>query len=373
MQDGTIKRRGGAWYLYYREDVIEPDGRIVRKKRGRRLAAVSDECRTESQARKLAEDILAPVNARNARPESTQTVHDFLKYVYLPAIKLEAKPSTIREYATCLRQIEPHLNGLTLRDTRTSDIQRILRAIAAPKPIAQSRLNNLRNFLSGAFRLAVQTDRVAHGNPVREVKVPKGLKRRPENCHAYSLEEVTAIMHAVPEPAKTIVLLAALTGLRHGEIRGLRWSDFTGNELRIQRAVWESYVDETKTPESSAPVPCVPVLKTALEAHRRRYPATDEAYIFAGERFARPLVLNNMLKRVMRPALKAAGLQWHGWHGFRRGLASNLNRLGIDDSVIQAIMRHANVRTTQMHYIKTTSPESQSAMKRLERAFKKSR
>ena len=30
---------------------------------------------------------------------------------------------------------------------------------------------------------------------------------------------------------------------------------------------------------------------------------------------------------------------WRGWHGFRRGLASNLNRLGGDDSVIQAILR----------------------------------
>ena len=39
---------------------------------------------------------------------------------------------------------------------------------------------------------------------------------------------------------------------------------------------------------------------------------------------------------------EAAGIRWHGWHGFRRGLASNLNRLGMDDSVIQANLRHSN-------------------------------
>jgi hypothetical protein len=53
------------------------------------------------------------------------------------------------------------------------------------------------------------------------------------------------------------------------------------------------------------------------------------------------------------------------WHGFRRGLASNLNRLGVDDSVIQAILRHSNVAVTQRCYIKTTSQDAVLAMQRL--------
>jgi hypothetical protein len=35
--------------------------------------------------------------------------------------------------------------------------------------------------------------------------------------------------------------------------------------------------------------------------------------------------------------------EWHDWHACRRGLASNLNRLGVDDSVIQQILRHSRV------------------------------
>src|SRR5215467_7515760 len=63
----------------------------------------------------------------------------------------------------------------------------------------------------------------------------------------------------------------------------------------------------------------------------------------------------------MKDALSRAGLCWHGWHGFRRGLASNLNRLGEDDSVIQRILRHSTVSTTQNHYIKTASPDAIAA------------
>jgi len=58
--------------------------------------------------------------------------------------------------------------------------------------------------------------------------------------------------------------------------------------------------------------------------------------------------------------------EWHGWHAARRGLGSNLNRLGVDDSVIQRILRHSNISTTQAYYIKTASDDVRNAMSKLE-------
>jgi integrase len=51
------------------------------------------------------------------------------------------------------------------------------------------------------------------------------------------------------------------------------------------------------------------------------------------------------------------------------GLATNLNRLGVDDSVIQRIMRHSNVAVTQACYIKTASEDAKAAMQKLETAL----
>lgn len=48
-----------------------------------------------------------------------------------------------------------------------------------------------------------------------------------------------------------------------------------------------------------------------------------------------------MLPAEMKDVLKRSGISWHAWHGFRPGLASNLTRLGVDDSVIQRILRHS--------------------------------
>ena len=57
---------------------------------------------------------------------------------------------------------------------------------------------------------------------------------------------------------------------------------------------------------------------------------------------------------------------WHGWHAFRRGLATNLHDLGVDDKTIQAILRHSNVAVTQACYIKTLPQQSIAAMQKLE-------
>ena len=82
-----------------------------------------------------------------------------------------------------------------------------------------------------------------------------------------------------------------------------------------------------------------------------------------------PFLGLDLNQKQMKNLLKRAGICWHGWHGFRRRLASNLNRLGVDDSVIQGILRHSTVATTQNHYIKTASPEAVAAMRQLSNAL----
>jgi integrase len=57
---------------------------------------------------------------------------------------------------------------------------------------------------------------------------------------------------------------------------------------------------------------------------------------------------------------------WHGWHAARRGLASNLYRLGVPPKVIQAILRHSDVSTTMTYYVKSQDDDVRAAMAKLE-------
>ena len=57
--------------------------------------------------------------------------------------------------------------------------------------------------------------------------------------------------------------------------------------------------------------------------------------------------------------------KWKVWHAYRRGLATNLHELSVPDIVIQAILRHEDIRTTQRSYIKTVPRVVTAAMKQL--------
>src|SRR5208283_6043440 len=103
---------------------------------------------------------------------------------------------------------------------------------------------------------------------------------------AYSLEEIKAMVPVLPEPARTIVIVAAFTGLRLSEIKGLRWEDFKNNELDVERSVWSGHISDTKTLTSKAPVPILPIVHKALEAHRKR--TSCDGFIFSGVRTSHP-------------------------------------------------------------------------------------
>lgn len=90
-------------------------------------------------------------------------------------------------------------------------------------------------------------------------------------------------------------------------------------------------------------------LSKLLDAHRMALGNPIAGPIFPGPR-GNPMDLNNLSRDVIRPTLEAAGLQWHGWHAFRRGLATNLHDLGTDDKTIQLILRDSDVAVTaQLH------------------------
>src|SRR5205814_3691366 len=71
-------------------------------------------------------------------------------------------------------------------------------------------------------------------NPVQGTSVNPHASDAQET-HAYSLEEINSLISIFPEPASTAFSIAALAGLRRGEIEGLDWSDFHNGALWVSR------------------------------------------------------------------------------------------------------------------------------------------
>src|SRR5258706_14711118 len=123
------------------------------------------------------------------------------------------------------------------------------------------------------------------------------------------ISEIKSMLAILPEPARTIVLTAAFTGLRKSELRGLTWASYNGEQLSVDRSVWNSTVSEPKTKRSRSPIPIVRPLAEALEAHRLRAGilAQSTLPIFqAGN--GQPLNLDNIARRVIMPALSPCAI-----------------------------------------------------------------
>jgi integrase len=82
-----------------------------------------------------------------------------------------------------------------------------------------------------------------------------------------------------------------------------------------------------------------------------------------------PINLDALAANVIVPLVTKAGVQWDGWHAFRRGLATNLYQLGVSAKIIQRILRQATVAVTQNCYIKTADSDAVAAMQQFERSL----
>jgi integrase len=272
----------------------------------------------------------------------------------------------MRGYGIVWGQVKPFCDRLWIREMRTKHAQDVLDSSAVTGRFNINSLRHIKSFLSGAFKSALQQGYYEGPNPLRETSIA-GVRPASET-HAYSLEEIEAMLSVLTEPASTVIMAAALTGCRRGEIRGMAWENYRDGEMLIARSVWQSHITDPKSAGSKKPIPIIRLLAERLEAHRLSLGNPTSGPIFPNE-IGKPTELKNLLNRSILPVLKAAGIQWHGWHGFRRGLGTNLYRLGVSDKMIQAILRHANVTTTQTFYVKTASEDAKAGMAKLENSL----
>jgi len=384
MQRGRIYQHNGSWCLQFYDDVLV-DGTKKRKRHFAKLAPVDKEHPTKRSVMLLAEKHLAPANSGQLQPESAVRLAEYIERVYLPAAESRLRPPTIKDYKEIFHQhLKQRLGELRLRDFRTVHGQRIMHSIP---DVGHARLLRIRAVLSAALMHAIRTGVLDGANPMHLVSVPGKPKKF--KGHAYSVPEIEKMLIRTRGVARIVIATAALTGLRLSELRGLRWSDFDGENLNVRRSVWRTIVGKPKTETSENSVPVLPLLQAALKKHRGD--ASDDAYIFAGERRGAPLNLHNLARRLIKPFIERCikcqksraehtkivdhdfeldpSLRWMGWHSFRRGLGSNLYELGVKPKVIQAILRHGDLSTTMRYYVETPNEESREALQTFEDSF----
>ena len=190
------------------------------------------------------------------------------------------KESTQADYRISYeKHIKPHLGKKRLDTIKPSDIalwqNRVLESVS-PR-----RLRNIRAVLSTIIQDAMRDELILR-NPLPLVKLPRADK---VEIHPFSISEIFTILDTAVGQFKNFYALAFFTGMRSGEMIGLRWDDidFFRNEISIKRAIKMGVVSTPKTVSSVRDIDIIDSLLPYLK-EQYRLTAHKNSYVFLNDK-----------------------------------------------------------------------------------------
>jgi integrase len=250
-------------------------------------------------------------------------------------------------------------------------------ALGAVKPVAvESWLKSIdkangtkakiREVFGAAFRHGMRHE-LHPSNPIANVRQ---VRKRATDPSILEPAEIAAILHKLEgvEPVWTAFLIAAVMGMRRGEIFGLKWADvdFERAVLHIRRSYVDGVVGRPKTESSRRPLPLPPQAIEALTNWKTNSSyVKPENWVFVSDISLgkQPLWPGTLWRRNVAPAIQAAGIDKPrlGWHTLRRSYASLLLSSGASLRVSMELMRHSTAEMTLATYAQTVGNEKREA------------
>ena len=172
--------------------------------------------------------------------------------------------------------ILPRWRSYRLGDVKTVQVEHWLHSL----PLAQGSRAKIRNIMSALYSHAIRWEWIKY-NPITAVRQSAKRSKVPI---VLTIEQIQALLPHLEEPCHTAVLLDVATGLRVGELLGLKWADidFEKLEINVTRSVVKQRVGPCKTEASQKPIPLDAELAEHLWSRRltTRYNQPED-WVFA--------------------------------------------------------------------------------------------
>jgi integrase len=354
-QTGWLFQRGKknpVWVGRYREDAITEDGKRIRFQRSIVLGLVQEIGKREAQ--RLLSQRLGTINQGKQKPELLISFEQFVLERWEPNIFPTLRYSTARNYRHLVRRhLIPFFGSMRLGEIGPADVQMFL--ADKSKRFAPWTVHQLRSTLSKILGTA-QGWGFLETNPTKTVQVPALVDKRERLT--LTPRQVLSLLAELKEPHRTMVLLAVLSGLRRGEIFGLRWKyvDFIEHSITVAECLYEGHAAPPKTRASRRKVFVDETVMDSLARLRPQHSQADDL-VFCTER-GTPMNPNNVRSRVLVPACKRAEIPSVGWHNFRYTYSTWANPSGESIKALQTQLGHTDSRLTLSVYTQPM-PEAQ--------------
>lgn len=246
------------------------------------------------------------------------------------------------------------------------------------KHLARGSRAKIRNAMSALYNHAIRWQ-FTEKNPISGPVKGSGVRVSTKRMHIpdiLTVDEMQKMISAVGLRERVLLFLDMVTGLRRGELAGLKWQDidFLNLQLNVNRSVVDQHVGKCKTEISQKPVPIDEHTAADLLAWYGETPfrAPDD-WVFAtnsnraGEkRGKQPLWLCKVMSHHIQPAAKKLGVSKRiGWHLFWRTYSSVLKDNGEDVKVVQELLRHASAKVTLDIYAQALTLAKRAAQRKV--------
>lgn len=363
-QGGSLVVRGKREKLYvirWREDLMQPDGTFTRIQRAETLGPVSQIKKQE--ALEILRARVSSVSLERRSPAAFVSFSEFIESEWKPNAALSLKNSSLRIYTFNLEKyILPRVGSIPLRGINRSTIESCLSNLKA-NGLATSTLRNVRATFSTVLQCAVSRNCMdrnpTHGLQIRESDVR-------EERRFYSPAQIRLLLGSLTGQCHDVVLIAVATGMRIGEILGLRWKrvDLLRSTIEVAEIFSSGEFGTPKTKSSRRVLPIAPGLRGILESMRPADVRPD-ALVFETSK-GTPLSSKNLYNRELAPACDRLGLPRVSWHAFRHSHATLLNENGESLKTAQALLGHSDLETTLGTYIHVVPDTQRRAVAKVE-------
>ena len=274
-------------------------------------------------------------------------------------------PGTIERY---LSSYKVHVSKapfmeLPIKDLKAIDIQMFYNKLDC----SQSTMKQINKFMSGLFRWLNMNGYCPY--LLSGVELAKKEEEKPDKIIIWTDEELDLITSNLGNHRlRFLVLLDSLTGLRIGELLGLKYDDFSGDILNVKRQYQEGHFRPPKA-NSVRQVPVLPVLQDELIKHkewhekemkRKRY---STEYVFTTETGS--MLDYSNVRRSLQRYYKKINVEPKKIHAYRATFCTNLCKAGVPIQVASKILGHKSIEVTARYYTEVNFDAKKEALNML--------
>ena len=333
--------------------------------------------KTQVEVKEKLQKALAQAGKIDFAKTGKYTVEAWMNEWFENVAKIRVRPSSHQTYRGYIdHHIAPNIGNIPLEKLTTMDLQKLYRKLLnkgrvdrveakdQPKGLSAKTVRNINQVISSAMDFAV-AQKIIPENPCKAVALPKVEHKEMQTIPAEQLQAF--LQEAKATGVYEMYYIELATGLRRGELLGLKWQDIDWKNgiIKVRRQVARVDGQIVEAPlKTKNSYRTVTISQQAIEVLKQQKEKTNDEYVFPSPNGGpiSPDSVNNMLKRV----LARAGIPKVRFHDLRHTFATIALQNGVDIKTVSGMLGHFSAGFTLDTYAHVTTAAQKEAADTME-------